>query len=66
MMETVSSLIRSVPVYSLAAESGIPVRTLYRWLKTNRIPGHDEVQAVQVKRIKAAVRKLKRADREAA
>ena len=43
MMETVADLIKSVPVYQLAAESGIPVRTLYRWAEENSIPGHEHV-----------------------
>lgn len=61
MMETVADLIKSVPVYQLAAESGIPVRTLYRWAEENSIPGHEHVQAAHRQKIEQAARKLKRA-----
>lgn len=55
----VSSLIKSVKLLHLHKASGIPLATLHRWKKKDAIPGHADVQAVQIKRIKAAIRKIK-------
>lgn len=61
----VSDLLSEQKLLWVARESGIPIATLWRWKKNNEIPGHETVQAVQLKRIEAAVKKLrakKRAD----
>jgi hypothetical protein len=55
----VSNLIKSVKLLHLHKASGIPLATLWRWKDNNAIPGHPDVQAVQLKRIQKAIRKLK-------
>lgn len=55
----VSNLISSVKLLHLHKASGIPMTTLHRWKTTGKIPGHTDVQAVQIKRIKQAIRKIK-------
>jgi hypothetical protein len=54
-----SNLLSGVKLKHVADTSGIPIATLWRWKDNNEIPGHPDVQAVQLKRIKAAIRKLK-------
>lgn len=54
-----SNLFLGVKLKHVADTAGIPIATLWRWKDKNEIPGHPEVQAVQLKRIKAAIRKIK-------
>lgn len=56
----VAKLISSAKLMHLSAASGIPLATLWRWKEHDSIPGHASVQKVQLKRIKAGLRKLKR------
>jgi hypothetical protein len=57
-----SNLLSDVKLKHVADTAGIPIATLWRWKENNKIPGHESVQAVQLKRIKAAIRKIKKAD----
>jgi predicted transcriptional regulator len=54
-----SKLIEGLKLDHVAKTSGIPIATLWRWKEKNAIPGHPDVQAVQLKRIQKAVRRLK-------
>lgn len=54
-----SDLLSGVKLDHVAKASGIPIATLWRWKDKNQIPGHPDVQAVQLKRIQSAVKKLK-------
>lgn len=57
-----SNLLSGVKLKHVADTAGIPIATLWRWKENNAIPGHPDVQAVQLKRIQKAVRKLKKVD----
>lgn len=54
-----SKLIEGLKLDHVAKTSGIPIATLWRWKDNNKIPGHEAVQAVQLKRIESAVKKLR-------
>lgn len=54
----ISSLILRVNVRDLAAATGIPVRTLYRWAEDNHIPGRAMQRDFFLSQIKVAAKKL--------
>ena len=54
----ISSLILRVNVRDLAAATGIPVRTLYRWAEDNHIPGRAMQREFFLSQIKVAAKKL--------
>lgn len=59
----VSDLLADVKLAHVAKLSRIPLTTLWRWKDDNAIPGIVEVQAIHLKRIQKAVRRLKAAEK---